>query len=103
MRIGVMREYMDKKKFDIIDHGAKKLYFLSHLYIKKGTFYQDRLGTNIGKVEQRVAFFAENIDLVDQAIATLADLGATIVEPDAKDNGLMTPSLRKYLLRPILV
>jgi amidase len=58
MRIGVMREYMDKRKFDVIDH--------------------------------------ENIDIVDQAILKLAELGATIIEPGPTDNGLMTPSLRKY-------
>ena len=38
-----MREYMDKTKFDVIDH--------------------------------------ENIDIVNRAIVTLAELGATIVEP----------------------
>ena len=31
--------------------------FARHLYIKR-SFYQDRLGTNIGKTHKRVAFFA---------------------------------------------
>ena len=38
--------------------GAKNAIFVPFLYIYKRTFYQDRLGTNIGKVEKRVAFFA---------------------------------------------
>jgi hypothetical protein len=37
--------------------GAKNAFLGSHLYIKR-SFYQDRLGTNIGKVEKKVAFFA---------------------------------------------
>jgi Asp-tRNA(Asn)/Glu-tRNA(Gln) amidotransferase A subunit family amidase len=45
LRIGVMREYMDKSAFEIVDH--------------------------------------ENIDIVNDAIAQLATLGATIVEPPA--------------------
>ena len=36
----------------------KRVHFLSRLYINTNIFYQDRLGTNIGKVEKRVAFFA---------------------------------------------
>ena len=38
--------------------GAKNATFCA-IYIQNRTFYQDRLGTNIGKVEKRVAFFAE--------------------------------------------
>jgi hypothetical protein len=30
--------------------------FLSHLYIKKSSFYQDRLGTNIGKTPKKASF-----------------------------------------------
>jgi len=37
--------------------GAKNATFCA-IYIQNRTFYQDRLGTNIGKVEKRVAFFA---------------------------------------------
>jgi predicted alpha-1,6-mannanase (GH76 family) len=38
----------------------------------------------------------ENIDIIDQAIAQLASLGATVVEPAEGDGGLFTPYLRKY-------
>ena len=43
---------------------CEKRHFLSHLYIKptfyiyKRTFYQDRLGTNIGKTQKRVVLCA---------------------------------------------
>jgi hypothetical protein len=37
--------------------GAKNAFF-GAIYTYKRSFYQDRLGTNIGKVEKRVAFFA---------------------------------------------
>jgi hypothetical protein len=40
---------------------VRKRHFLRHLYINR-TFYQDRLGTNIGKVEKRVAFFLGRLD-----------------------------------------
>ena len=36
----------------------EKRHFLSCLYIYERSFYQDRLETNRGKVEKRVAFFA---------------------------------------------
>jgi Asp-tRNA(Asn)/Glu-tRNA(Gln) amidotransferase A subunit family amidase len=58
LRIGVMREYMDRRAFSVVDH--------------------------------------ENIDIIDQAIAQLASLGATVVEPAEGDGGLFTPYLRKY-------
>jgi len=53
-----MREYMDKRRFSIIDH--------------------------------------ENLEIVDRAIAQLEALGATIVEPKAEDNGLLTPYLQRH-------
>jgi hypothetical protein len=47
-------------KFDfIVDPGVKgerKRVFLSHLCIKKIIFYQDRLGTNIGKLKKDYCF-----------------------------------------------
>eukprot|EP01046_Picozoa_sp_COSAG06_P014354 COSAG06_NODE_889_length_11746_cov_48.163733_4_plen_64_part_00 len=36
---------------------VRKRLFLSHLCINR-SFYQDRLETNVGKVEKKVAFFA---------------------------------------------
>ena len=46
-------------KFDfIVDPGVKgerKRVFLSHLYIEQ-SFYQDRLGKNIGKTQKRLLF-----------------------------------------------
>eukprot|EP01046_Picozoa_sp_COSAG06_P036763 COSAG06_NODE_4084_length_4591_cov_2.794524_3_plen_103_part_00 len=37
--------------------GAGKMIFLSHFYTKKRSFCQDRLGTNIGKVEKMRCVF----------------------------------------------
>jgi hypothetical protein len=37
--------------------GCEKRHFLRHLHLKR-SFYQDRLGTNIEKIEKRAAFFA---------------------------------------------
>jgi hypothetical protein len=46
---------------------------LSCLYIYERSFYQDRLETNRGKVEKRVAFFAGGGD--DQGLAAAAVAG----------------------------
>ena len=35
------------------------------IYTLKRSFYQDRLGTNIGKVDKRVAFFSESAANID--------------------------------------
>eukprot|EP01046_Picozoa_sp_COSAG06_P043263 COSAG06_NODE_5644_length_3344_cov_4.852696_3_plen_121_part_00 len=70
MRIGVMREYMDKKKFDIIDHGAEQRHLLSHW-----------LGTNIGKVEKRVAFFAD----IRNNAATTPEFAAEFLSKPVRD------------------
>ena len=37
------------------DRRCAKTPFWSHLWIKTRSFYQDRLGTNIGKVEKKTA------------------------------------------------
>jgi hypothetical protein len=52
--------------------GAKNATFCA-VYIQNASFYQDRLGTDIGKVEKRVAFFAGGGD--DQGLAAAAVAG----------------------------
>ena len=39
----------------------RKTAFLSHLYIYKRSFCQDRLGTNIGKTQKKMPFFAPHV------------------------------------------
>jgi hypothetical protein len=41
---------------------GQKTVFLSHLYIEKRSFYQDRLGTNIGKAQKGPSFCRAMVD-----------------------------------------
>jgi hypothetical protein len=66
-------------------HGAKNATFCAAIYISKRTFYQDRLGTNLGKVEKRVAF------LQDPIVNGMAQL-------KSEDNSQLTPSLYHYVI-----
>jgi hypothetical protein len=53
----IMAQWRIKQWQDWEFYGAKTATFCAML-IYNASFYQDRLGTNIGKVEKRVAFFA---------------------------------------------
>jgi hypothetical protein len=64
------------------DGGAKNATFCA-IYIEKRSFCQDRLGTNIGKTQKRVAFFAGG-----QVVSLPAKVGGarTVLEAFPKDD-----------------
>jgi hypothetical protein len=61
------------KSLDFTPRQVRKRHFLSHLYIKKMMFYQDRLGTNIGKTQKRMAFPYSSRPSVWKRLASIRD------------------------------
>ena len=102
--------------------GAKNAIFVPFIYIYKRTFYQDRLGTNTGKSQIRVAFCAGvdpngffttddgDIETVCLTASELSDnlsppgLGVEMRSCDTNSDGAVeerdTPDLAKWILRP---
>jgi hypothetical protein len=69
----VRQSRVDKAKLEHED-GTKNATFCA-IYTHKRTFYQDRLGTNIGKVEKRVAYYFLGVRVLTALLAEAARIG----------------------------
>ena len=78
--------------------GAKNATFCDAMYIYKRSFYQDRLGTNIGKVEKRVALFAgERLSRID-IVATVIIVAGIVLSTAFGVHTSATFTIEKLLM-----